>query len=96
LTLEIGTVFRWDHFPIPRYGGKTKPRWFISLGETGPFSQLAILSPQQPHKKPILKQVATDAIMTFLDLKPDSFRYLKMTASSILMKLLTLLKKTDS
>ncbi len=43
MTLEVGTVFRWDHFPLPRYGGETKPRWFIYLGETGPFSQIAII-----------------------------------------------------
>jgi len=43
LTLEIGTVFRWDNFPLPRYGGEIKPRWFIYLGETGPFSQIAII-----------------------------------------------------
>lgn len=43
MTLEIDTVFRWDHFPLPRYGGETKPRWFIYLGETGPFSQIAII-----------------------------------------------------
>jgi len=41
LTLEIGTVFRWDNFPLPRYGNETKARWFIYLGETGPFSQIA-------------------------------------------------------
>jgi hypothetical protein len=43
LTLEIGTVFRWDNFPLPRYGNETKARWFIYLGETGPFSQIAII-----------------------------------------------------
>jgi hypothetical protein len=43
LTLAIGTVFRWDHFPLPRYGDEIKPRWFIYLGETGPFSQIAII-----------------------------------------------------
>jgi len=43
LTLEIGTVFRWDNFPLPRYGDETKARWFIYLGETGPFSQIAII-----------------------------------------------------
>lgn len=41
MTLAIGTVFRWDHFPTPRFGGEIKPRWFIYLGETGPFSQIA-------------------------------------------------------
>jgi hypothetical protein len=43
LTLDIGTVFRWDHFPSPRYGGEIKPRWFIYLGETGSFSQIAFI-----------------------------------------------------
>ena len=43
MTLDIGTIFRWDNFPLPRYGGETKPRWFIYLGETGPFSQIAII-----------------------------------------------------
>ncbi|MBW6484639.1 MAG: hypothetical protein K0B01_00590 [Syntrophobacterales bacterium] len=43
MTLEIGTVFRWDNFPLPRYGDETKARWFIYLGETGPFAQIAII-----------------------------------------------------
>ncbi len=43
MTLEIGTVFKWDNFPWPRYGNKPKARWFIYLGETGPFSQIAII-----------------------------------------------------
>lgn len=43
MTLEIGTVFRWDNFPLPRYGDETKARWFIYLGETGTFSQIAII-----------------------------------------------------
>jgi len=43
LTLEIGTLLRWDHFTQPRYGTETKARWFIYLGETGPFSQIALI-----------------------------------------------------
>lgn len=43
MTLEIGTVFRWDNFPLPRYGNETKARWFIYLGETRTFSQIAII-----------------------------------------------------
>ncbi len=41
MTLEIGTVFRWDNFLLPRYGDETKARWFIYLGETSPFAQIA-------------------------------------------------------
>ena len=43
MNLDIGTLFRWNNFPYPRYGTEIKPRWFIYLGETGPFSQIAIL-----------------------------------------------------
>ncbi|MDO8723218.1 MAG: hypothetical protein Q7J31_13495 [Syntrophales bacterium] len=43
MTFEIGTVFRWDNFPLPRYGDETKARWFIYLGETGTFSHIAII-----------------------------------------------------
>jgi hypothetical protein len=43
LILEIGTVFKWNNFPLPRYDNKIKARWFIYLGETGPFSQIAII-----------------------------------------------------
>lgn len=32
-----GTIFRWIAFPYPKYGGEIKPRWFIYLGDTGPF-----------------------------------------------------------
>ncbi len=41
MRLQVGTVFKWDNFPSPRYGGETKARWFIYLGETGQFSQIA-------------------------------------------------------
>ena len=43
MTLEIGTILRWDNFPLPRYGNETKSRWFIYIGETGLFSQIAII-----------------------------------------------------
>lgn len=42
MTLEVGTVFRWNNFPEPRYGAEKKARWFIYLGETGSFSQSVI------------------------------------------------------
>jgi len=42
LNLEVGTLFRWNNFPDPRYGSDIKARWFIYLGDTGPFSQIAI------------------------------------------------------
>ena len=32
MILEIGTVFRWINFPVPRYGEQEKPRWFICIG----------------------------------------------------------------
>ncbi len=41
MNLEIGTLLRWDHFPAPKYGTEIKPRWFIYLGETGSFAQIA-------------------------------------------------------
>jgi len=41
LTFQVGTVFKWEHFPFPRYGDETKSRWFIYFGETGPFAQIA-------------------------------------------------------
>ncbi|MRR17781.1 MAG: hypothetical protein EG826_15140 [Deltaproteobacteria bacterium] len=43
MNLEVGTLFRWDQFPEPRYGTETKARWFIYLGETGTFSQIALV-----------------------------------------------------
>lgn len=35
--MKPGTVFRWENFPYPRIGSEIKPRWFIYLGDTGPF-----------------------------------------------------------
>lgn len=43
MTLEAGTVFRWNKFPYPRYDKEEiKPRWFIYLGDSGIFSQILI------------------------------------------------------
>jgi hypothetical protein len=36
--LRPGTVFRWDNFPYPKFGSEIKARWFIYLGDSGPFS----------------------------------------------------------
>jgi len=33
--VKPGTVFKWNNFPFPRFGGQGKPRWFIYLGNTG-------------------------------------------------------------
>lgn len=41
MNFEPGTVFVWKNYPYPRYGAEIKNRWFIYLGETGPFSQIA-------------------------------------------------------
>lgn len=43
MTLEIGTLIRWDHFAKPRYGTEIKARWFIYLGETGTFTQVSLI-----------------------------------------------------
>lgn len=43
MNLEVGTLLRWDNFPWPRYGTGIKPRWFIYLGDTGPFAQVAFV-----------------------------------------------------
>lgn len=39
--MDVGTVFRWKDFPEPR-SGEVKARWFIYLGDSGPFSQVLI------------------------------------------------------
>jgi len=36
--LKPGTIFKWNRFPYPKYGGELKPRWFIYLGDTGLIS----------------------------------------------------------
>ncbi len=43
MNLEVGTVFRWDNFPSHRLGGESKARWFICLGFSGIFAQVAIV-----------------------------------------------------
>lgn len=35
--MKPGTIFRWIDFPYPKFGDEVKPRWFIYLGDTGPF-----------------------------------------------------------
>lgn len=36
--MKPGTVFKWNNFPYPKFGGKIKARWFIYLGDTGLLS----------------------------------------------------------
>lgn len=36
--MKPGTVFRWENFPYPKFGSEIKSRWFICLGDSGPFS----------------------------------------------------------
>jgi hypothetical protein len=43
LNIEVGTVFRWNNFPNPKYGKETKARWFIYIGSSGRFAQIAVL-----------------------------------------------------
>jgi hypothetical protein len=45
LNIELGTVFRWINFPSPRHqksGNNNKPRWFICVGFSGEFAQVAV------------------------------------------------------
>jgi hypothetical protein len=42
LNIELGTVFRWNNFPFPKYGGEEKARWFICIGFSGIFAQVAV------------------------------------------------------
>jgi len=45
LNIELGTVFRWNNFPFPRYPNNentNKPRWFICVGFSGEFAQVAV------------------------------------------------------
>lgn len=37
--MQIGTIIRWANFPIPQYGGRRKPRWFLCLGITRQLNQ---------------------------------------------------------
>jgi hypothetical protein len=41
LNINVGTVIRWNSFPLPKYGKEKKPRWFICIGFTGIFAQVA-------------------------------------------------------
>jgi hypothetical protein len=45
LNLEVGTVIRWDNFPDPRFDidNEIKARWFICLGFSGIFAQIAVV-----------------------------------------------------
>ncbi len=35
--MNVGTVFRWDQFPFPKFSSEEKPRWFIYLGKSSIF-----------------------------------------------------------
>jgi len=39
MQVEVGAVILWHNFPNPQFGGKPKPRLFLSLGFTGPGVQ---------------------------------------------------------
>jgi len=57
INLSVGTVFRWNNFPGPRYGAGDKARWFICVGFTDTFSQIALVysyttTTQLQHFKP--------------------------------------------
>ena len=39
--LELGTVLRWNNFPDARYGEKNKARWFVCVGFSNLFDQIA-------------------------------------------------------
>ncbi len=41
MNLKVGTVIRWDNFPSQRFSGKKKARWFVCLGFSGVFAQIA-------------------------------------------------------
>ncbi|MFO7715289.1 hypothetical protein [Desulfosarcina sp.] len=43
IELKVGLVFRWNNFPDNRYGDGDKARWFICVGFTGAFSQIALV-----------------------------------------------------
>lgn len=43
MNFEVGTVFRWDNFSSHRFGGESKARWFICLGFSGIFAQVAVV-----------------------------------------------------
>jgi len=33
--MQVGEVFRWKNLKHPQFGGRTKPRWFLCLGDSG-------------------------------------------------------------
>lgn len=35
--MKVGTIFKWNNFPYPQFGSRKKLRWFIYLGDSGPF-----------------------------------------------------------
>lgn len=41
MKFEVGKIIRWNNFSLQRHPGKRKPRWFICLGFSGPFAQVA-------------------------------------------------------
>jgi len=41
LKITVGTIIRWNNFPYPRYGKEGKARWFICMGFSGVFTQVA-------------------------------------------------------
>ncbi|MEA1947233.1 MAG: hypothetical protein U9N83_08005 [Thermodesulfobacteriota bacterium] len=41
MNIDVGTVIRWNNFPLPKYGKEKKPRWFICIGFAGFFAQVA-------------------------------------------------------
>jgi len=43
LKLKVGAVLRWDNFPLQKFGGTNKARWFICLGFSGVFAQVAFV-----------------------------------------------------
>ncbi len=43
MNIDVGTVLRWDNFPLARFGQRDKARWLICLGMTGKFAQIAVV-----------------------------------------------------
>lgn len=43
MNLEVGTVFRWNNFPFQKYGSEVKARWFVCVGSSGLFAQIAMV-----------------------------------------------------
>lgn len=40
--MDAGTVIKWNNFHDRQYEGEVKPRWFVYMGDTGPFSVFRI------------------------------------------------------